>query len=89
MPPGFQQVGLLPNERSSDSLSRILKDEEGCDMKFQPTVAKAPKRSVNNEPAMRNASDDLNIINATPSYVKPTLPELKAENRIKKKGSFA
>ncbi|RYO13144.1 hypothetical protein AA0111_g12340 [Alternaria arborescens] len=89
MPPGFQQVGLLPNERSSDSLSRILKDEEGCDMEFQPIVAEAPKRSVNNESAMRNASDDLNIIDATPSYVEPTLPELKAENRVKKKGSFA
>jgi hypothetical protein len=89
MPPGFQQVGLLPNERSSDSLSRILKDEEGCDMEFQPTVAEAPKRSVNNESAMRNAPDDLNIIDATPSYVEPTLPKLKAENRVKKKGSFA
>jgi hypothetical protein len=80
---------LLPRERSSHSSSRLLKDEEGRYIGTEPTVAVARRQSVNNEPATRNDSDDLNIVGATPSYVQPTLPKLKAENRIKKKGSFA
>ncbi|CAN9149534.1 unnamed protein product [Alternaria alternata] len=89
MPPGFQQVGLLLSERSSQSISRLLEDEEGRDMDSEPTVAEARRQSVNNESATRNASDDLNIIGATLSDVELTLPKLKAENRVKKKGSFA
>jgi hypothetical protein len=89
MPPGFQQVGLLPSERSSHSSSQLLRDEEGRDMDTEPTVAGARRRSVKNESPTRNASDDLNIVGATPSYVQSTLPKMKAENRIKKKGSFA
>ncbi|KAB2111572.1 hypothetical protein AG0111_0g1393 [Alternaria gaisen] len=89
MPPGFQQVGLLPSERFSHSSSRLLKDEEGRDMDSEPTVAEARRQSVKSESPTRNASDDLSIVGATPSYVQPTLPKLKAENRIKKKGSFA
>lgn len=89
MPPGFQQVGLLPSERSSHSSSRLLKDEEGRDIDTEPTVAEARRRSVKSESPTRNASNDTNIVGATPSYVQPTLPKLKAENRVKKKGSFA
>ncbi|CAN9090166.1 unnamed protein product [Alternaria alternata] len=89
MPPGFQQVGLLPSERSSHSSSRLLKDEEDRDVDTESTVAEARKRSLKSESSIRDASDDLNIAGATPSYVQPTLPMLKAENRIKKKSSFA
>ncbi|CAN9305128.1 unnamed protein product [Alternaria alternata] len=89
MPPGFQQVGLLPSERSLHSSSHLLKDEEDRDIDTEPTVAEARRQSVNNESATRNASDDLNIIGATLPNVELTLPKLKAENRVKKKGSFA
>jgi hypothetical protein len=89
MPPGFQQVGLLPSERSSHSSSQLSKDEEGRDIDTEPTVAEARRRSVKSESPTRNASNDTNIVGATPSYVQPTLPKVKAKNRIKKKGSFA
>lgn len=89
MPPGFQQVGLLPSERSSHSSSRLLKDEESRDIDTESTVAEARRRSLKSESPTRNASNHTNIVGATPSYVQPTLPKLKAENRIKKKGSFA
>ncbi|KAF7673495.1 hypothetical protein GT037_008110 [Alternaria burnsii] len=89
MPPGFRQVGLLPSERSSHSSSRLLKDEEGCYIDTESTVAEARRQSVNNESATRNDSDDLNIVSATPSYVQPTLPKSKVENSVKKKGSFS
>ena len=89
MSPGFQQVGLLPSERSSHSSSRLSKDEEGRDIDTESTVAEARRRSLKSESPTRNASDDLNIVGAMPSYVQSTLPKMKAENRIKKKGSFA
>ena len=88
MPPGFQQVGLLPSERSSHSSSRLLKDEESRDMDTEPTVAEARRRPVKSESSTRDASDNLNIAGATPSHVQPTLPMLKAEHRIKKKSPF-
>jgi hypothetical protein len=88
MPPGFQQVGLLPSERSSHSMSRLLEDEEGRDMDSETIVAEARRQSVDNESATHNASDDLNIIGATLSNLELTLPKLKAENRVKKKGSY-
>ena len=89
MPPGFQQVGLLPSERSSHSSSRLLNDEESRYIDTESTVAEAQRTSLKSESLTRDASDDLNIAGATPSYVQFTLPMLKAENRIKKKSSFA
>ncbi|CAN9170483.1 unnamed protein product [Alternaria alternata] len=88
MPPGFQQVGLLPSERSSHSSSRLSKDEEGRDIDTESTVAEARRRSLKSESSTRDASDNLNIAGATPSHVQPTLPMLKAEHRIKKKSPF-
>lgn len=58
-------------------------------MDSEPTVAEALRQSVKSESPTGNASDHLSIVGATPSYVQPTLPKLKAENRIKKKGPFA
>lgn len=58
-------------------------------MDSEPTVAEARRQSVNKESATHEASDDLDVIGATLSNVEPTLPRLKAENRVKKKGSFA
>ncbi|KAL1801764.1 hypothetical protein ACET3X_002106 [Alternaria dauci] len=74
MPPGFQQVRLLPSERSSLSSQRPT-EFEARDMNAESTVSTARKRSSNSEPTTRSAD-------------APTLGKLKDEHQVIEQGSF-
>ncbi|KAG9188940.1 hypothetical protein G6011_05808 [Alternaria panax] len=89
IPPGFQQIGLLPSERSSSN-SRHLTELDGHDRNTEAIVAEARIRSERSELTTRNAYCDSNNGRERPAGLNTlVLAKLKTDNQVKKRRSFA
>jgi hypothetical protein len=86
---GFQQVGLLPSERSMHSLQQLDENDLGpgetAGFAAVEESGLVSKSEVTTPKTHRGSTD----LGATRSYGVPALAKLQTEHQLRKRGSFA